>query len=353
MRDSRAATLKVASTSMALIVAACSAAAPQISSTWVAPTTATLGATPEVSRATDSPRETTAPTTPEPTPFGSTSPRPSDPSVPPSPSAEPPSVVPLAELHGPFEPVTGLAATYCVNGRCQEAPPSPDDLPRAVAGLGGSGLSVELPPGTRVTSWKITASAIPSAGAPPDVVLGSGRAEPYAALYVAAPEKGDWVLRATIRSSGEDFVDHYWALRVREPSRPPMPDVGPPDGVLEGDRQMVTGLEGSFCFGDTCGDIGQSPTARLSPLLRVADTVSELAFHLRDGEAFSSWSVSYWVSRDDSASETVDLASGGQRGSTSTAASFAPPPPGDWEVKVSVDFPGGGDATYFIHLIVG
>jgi len=354
MRTDRSAILIAAITSIAVSLAACSVAAPLRSATSVVPPSVTASSPAPASTATEPIPSTTPLPTPPPAASTTPRPRPTDPSVAPSTASQrPPTVIPVAELHGPFEPIAGLAASYCLKGDCQETPPSPDGLPRASAGLGGSGLSIELPLGTVISAWEVTATRGAAEGSVPEALLGSGRSEPYATLYVAAPDKGDWLLRATIHSGSEDFVDYHWSLRVREPSRPPpMSDVGPPDGLLRAGRQMVTGLEGSFCYQETCGDIGQLPTARISPLLRVPGSASEMTFHLRGGTGFTTWSVAYWDAWDDQGMETMDLAAGGREGATLTATDFQPPPPGDWQVKISVAFRDGGDATYFSHLIV-
>lgn len=267
-------------------------------------------------------------------------------------TAEPP-MLPVAELHGPFEPVAGMAVRSCVAGECTDTGPlDPRELPRAAAGLGGSGLSIELPRGTPISSWGVVAEGGSPGQGPQTVPLGSGGREPYAALYVNAPEQGEWILRARLHWGAEDFADYYWSLRVREPSRPPVTGVGPPDGTLEGGGRSMTALEGSYCLGETCSDIGRLPTARISPLLRVGGPDRELRFDLASGSEFATWAVSYWGARDDAGSDITDLAAGGEARSSQRQAAFLSPPPGDWQLKIRLGFGGGGDATYYIHLVV-
>ncbi|MEX2548047.1 MAG: hypothetical protein WD830_09705 [Chloroflexota bacterium] len=133
----------------------------------------------------------------------------------------------------------------------------------------------------------------------------------------------------------------------------------PPDGTLRADGAAVAGQHGSYCFADTCADIGGWPNKPDLPLVEVSAADQQLEFALPDSVQFVEWHASYSASSN---GEANDLAEGGNGYDpdksyaspwpATSSVTFDSPPAGDWVVYVSVYF-DGGDLSYAWHVIVG
>ena len=136
------------------------------------------------------------------------------------------------------------------------------------------------------------------------------------------------------------------------------PDQGhpPPAGLLGSGGEIVAGYPGSYCFGDTCAEIGGWPSKSELPRLRV--TADAMTFSIEGEVAFVTWSAAYQSRANDDASKS--LGRGGYPYDPDASASPPPsvieatipaPPAGDWVVWIWVDLEHG-DLSYAWHVIV-
>ncbi len=133
----------------------------------------------------------------------------------------------------------------------------------------------------------------------------------------------------------------------------------PPDGTLRGDGAAVAGQPGSYCFGDTCADIGGWPNKLDLPLVELSAADQQLEFAVPDSVRFVEWHASYSASSNGEANELAEGGNGYDPDKSyaspwpeSSSVTFDSPPAGDWVVYVSVYF-DGGDLSYAWHVIVG
>jgi hypothetical protein len=130
----------------------------------------------------------------------------------------------------------------------------------------------------------------------------------------------------------------------------------PPDGLLSSGSKSVAGQLGSYCYGQTCADIGRWPPKSELPEL-VAQT-NTLEFALENGEPFVGWIASYNNTADDDRSRKLDQGGGSldpdgnpPAADEFTDISFDAPPAGDWVVWMFVQLESG-DLSYAWHVTV-
>jgi hypothetical protein len=130
----------------------------------------------------------------------------------------------------------------------------------------------------------------------------------------------------------------------------------PPDGLLSAGSETVTGRLGTYCYGNTCADIGRWPPKSDLPVL-VASNKS-LEFRLRNGEEFVRWSARYGETSDDDRSQPLgqagrpfDSDANSSPADEFSSASFDAPPAGDWVVFVNLEL-AGGDLSYAWNVTV-
>ena len=130
----------------------------------------------------------------------------------------------------------------------------------------------------------------------------------------------------------------------------------PPAGLLTSGGDEVAGQLGSYCYLNTCADIGGWPAKSELPLLTV--TTGNVGFALESKETFLSWSASYNDKANDD--QATELDKGGQSFDPDSSSSVPPqieeavidaPPAGDWVMWVWVDLESG-DLSYAWHVIV-
>jgi hypothetical protein len=138
------------------------------------------------------------------------------------------------------------------------------------------------------------------------------------------------------------------------PGSTPSPSTGPPVAFLRGGDAPIAGWLGSFCWKGLCGDVPQvAPKAQLPTLSFASD---DLELVLAADAPFVRWFASYGAD----ARTLEPLADGGSAFDPDavsaspppqlTAATFAPPPSGDWVLTVQVFFTNG-DAMYAWHAV--
>jgi len=134
--------------------------------------------------------------------------------------------------------------------------------------------------------------------------------------------------------------------------------VVPPVATLSSGDVSVAGYPGSYCFADTCADIGAWPPKTDLPELTASASNGDLNFEIADQISFVRWSAAYGSSSDDD--DSTPLGEGGDPFDPDTGASPPPqflnasvstPPPGDWVVWVWVELESG-DLSYAWHVIV-
>jgi len=147
------------------------------------------------------------------------------------------------------------------------------------------------------------------------------------------------------------------ATAAAAPTATPTADQ-PPAGLLAAGGEPITGHLGTFCWAGLCADEFKLPDASSLPLLELGGGADVLSLSLARDAGFTGWSASYTSA---GMADLLPLASGGadydpdSTASTPpdlTEATFAPPPPGDWTLVVSLRFSTGDDASYAWHVSV-
>ena len=149
-------------------------------------------------------------------------------------------------------------------------------------------------------------------------------------------------------------------LPTRSPAAAPTEYGGevPPVATLSSGDVGAAGYPGSYCFADTCADIGGWPSKADLPQLTAGPSSGDLVFEIADQILFVTWSAAYGASSNDD--ESTPLGEGGDPFDPDTGGSPPPqflnahvpmPPPGDWVVWVWVDLESG-DLSYAWHVIV-
>jgi hypothetical protein len=153
---------------------------------------------------------------------------------------------------------------------------------------------------------------------------------------------------------------------VATPDAPdtPSPTKKPPNrfpkGTLRAGDVVAEGSRGTYCYKDTCADLGQWPRKADLPELVVGAADAELEFSLPESARFVTWDVAY-AAASSYEDESTELARGGYPYDADanpeasvtelSRVSFAAPPSGDWVVWVWVTL-RFGDLSYAWHVIV-
>ena len=130
----------------------------------------------------------------------------------------------------------------------------------------------------------------------------------------------------------------------------------PPAGLLSAGSGSIEGRIGSYCWGDTCADIGVWPPKADLAELDVASREVTIQFSASKPVGFTEWYASYAAGPNGG---SKSLVKGGSSDPDTNATAppefetfdFPSPPSGDWIVFVSVYF-RGGDLSYAWHVVV-